>query len=342
MLTHPGIVTLRDVCVIWEKCMKFYFAPMEGITVSTYRNLCNQMFPYIDKFFSPFLVTKTKTILNAKELRDILPENNQGLYLVPQVLTNHAKDFIVMIRELEKLGYEEVNLNLGCPSGTVASKGRGAGFLAKPQELDEFFDQVFEALEGGKVKLSVKTRIGKESPEEFPRLLEIYNKYPISELIVHPRTQKDYYKNTPNLSTFEQAYRESKNPVCYNGNLFTVKDYQELVERFPSLTMVMLGRGLVCNPALVAEILGKDKLTRENLREFHDRIYNSYREMLFGDKNVLFRMKELWCYMIAGFQENEKAKKKLMKSRDLQEYEIAVNEIFRTCSLDTSKVKCFS
>ena len=115
--------------------MKFYFAPMEGITIHKYRNLCNEMFPYIDKFFSPFLVTKTKTILNAKELRDILPENNEGLSLVPQVLTNNAEDFIIMIRELEKLGYKEVNLNLGCPSGTVVSKFRGSGFLAKPDTV---------------------------------------------------------------------------------------------------------------------------------------------------------------------------------------------------------------
>ena len=317
--------------------MKFYFAPMEGITIHTYRNLCNEMFPYIDKFFSPFLVTKTKTILNAKELRDILPENNQGLYLVPQVLTNHAKDFIIMIRELEKLGYQEINLNLGCPSGTVVSKGRGSGFLAKPEELDIFLAEVFDDLTGRNVRLSIKTRIGKDSPEEFHHLMEIYNKYQLAELIIHPRTQKDYYKNQPNLQVFGEAVSMSRNPVCYNGNLFTVQDYEQLIEEFPDLTMVMLGRGLVCNPALVAEILGKDQLTKENLKEFHDKIYHNYQKMFSGEKNILFRMKELWCYMVFAFQNNEKPRKKLMKSKNLLEYEAAVNEIFRNCELDSSR-----
>lgn len=317
--------------------MKFYFAPMEGITIHTYRNLCNGMFPYIDKFFSPFLVTKTKTILNAKELRDISPENNQGLALVPQVLTNHAKDFIQMIQVLEKLGYQEVNLNLGCPSGTVVSKGRGAGFLAKPQELDEFLQEVFDYLTGRDTKLSVKTRIGRDVPEEFAHLLEIYNKYPIAELIIHPRTQKDYYKNQPNLQIFEEALANSTNPVCYNGNLFTVKDYERITEKFPQLSAIMLGRGLVCNPALVAEIQGRDKLTKENFREFHDRIYHEYQEIFCGEKNILFRMKELWCYMIFVFSDCEKQRKKIMKSRNLLEYQAAVNEVFRECGIDTRR-----
>lgn len=315
--------------------MKFYFAPMEGITIHTYRNLCNEMFPYIDKYFSPFLVTKKKTILNAKELRDILPENNEGINLVPQVLTNDAQDFIIMIRELEKLGYQEVNLNLGCPSGTVVSKFRGSGFLAKPEELDAFLSQVFDTFAGTDMKLSIKTRIGKEEPEEFYHLLEIYNKYEMSELIIHPRTQKDYYKNKPNLQVFADALKNSKNPVCYNGNIFTVNDYEKFTSQFPEVSMIMLGRGLVCNPALVAEILGRRTMDKEILREFHDRIYGEFKQLYSGEKNILFRMKELWCYMVYLFQENEKQKKKLMKSKNLAEYEAAVNGLFRECIIDS-------
>ena len=315
--------------------MKFYFAPMEGITIHTYRNLCNEMFPYIDKYFSPFLVTKKKTILNAKELRDILPENNEGINLVPQVLTNNAEDFIIMIRELEKLGYREVNLNLGCPSGTVVSKFRGSGFLAKPQELDEFLAQVFDVFAGTQTKLSIKTRIGRDAPEEFYHLMEIYNKYEMSELIIHPRTQKDYYKNQPKLSVFADALKVSKNPVCYNGNIFTVSDYERFTSQFPEVSAVMLGRGLVCNPALVAEILGRGIMEKSILREFHDRIYGEYKQTYSGEKNILFRMKELWCYMVYLFQENEKQKKKLMKSKNLAEYEAAVNGLFRECDIDS-------
>lgn len=316
--------------------MKFYLAPMEGITIHKYRNLCNEMFPYIDKFFSPFLVTKTKTILNAKELRDILPENNQGLSLVPQVLTNNAEDFIIMIRELEKLGYKEVNLNLGCPSGTVVSKFRGSGFLAKPEELDIFLAKVFDTFARTDMKLSIKTRIGKEVPEEFYHLMEIYNKYEMSELIIHPRTQKDYYKNKPNLEVFADALKSSKNPVCYNGNIFNVKDYETFTGKFPEVTTIMLGRGIICNPALAAEILGKTTMNKEILKEFHNRIYGEYKQMYSGEKNILFRMKELWCYMMFLFQDMDKHKKKLMKSKNLQEYEAAVNALFRECEIDSS------
>jgi tRNA-dihydrouridine synthase len=316
--------------------MKFYFAPMEGITIHKYRNLCNEMFPYIDKFFSPFLVTKTKTILNAKELRDILPENNEGLSLVPQVLTNNAEDFIIMIRELEKLGYKEVNLNLGCPSGTVVSKFRGSGFLAKPEELDVFLAKVFDTFAGTDMKLSIKTRIGKDAPEEFYHLMEIYNKYEMSELIIHPRTQKDYYKNKPNLEVFADALKSSKNPVCYNGNIFNVKDYEKFTGEFPEVTTIMLGRGIICNPALAAEILGKGKMNKDLLKEFHNRIYGEYKQMYSGEKNILFRMKELWCYMIFLFQDKDKHQKKVMKSKNLLEYEAAVNGLFRECEVDSS------
>lgn len=318
--------------------MKFYLAPMEGITTYTYRNLCNDMFPYIDKFFTPFLVTKTKTIFSAKELQDILPENNEGLTLVPQVLTNNAEDFIIMIQELEKLGYHEVNLNLGCPSGTVVSKFRGSGFLAKPQELEVFLDKVFDRFAGTSMKLSIKTRLGKDQPEEFYHLMEIYNKYQMSELIIHARTQKDYYKNKPNWKVFGDAVTLSKNPVCYNGNIFTVKDYEAFTKVFPQIDTVMLGRGLICNPALAGEILGKAKITKELLREFHDRIYAEAKERYSGEKNVLFRVKELWCYMVCLFLESDKYKKKIMKSKNLREYEAAVNSIFSECEMDSGRV----
>ena len=318
--------------------MKFYFAPMEGITIHTYRNICNDMFPYMDKFFSPFLVTKTKTVFSAKELRDIIPENNEGLSLVPQVLTNHAEDFIIMIGELGKLGYKEVNLNLGCPSGTVVSKFRGSGFLAKPKELDEFLDRVFQKFAGTDMNLSIKTRIGRDEPEEFYQLMEIYNKYEMSELIIHPRTQKDYYKNTPNWKVFQDAVNISKNPVCYNGNIFTVQDYEKFTKEFPQIDKIMIGRGLICNPALVAEILGISQISKEILKEFHNRVYREFKEMYSGDKHILFRMKELWCYMICLFQDSDKHRKKIMKSKYLLEYEAAVDSIFRACEIDSSKV----
>ena len=227
--------------------MNFYFAPMEGLTGYIYRNAHHAVFNQIGKYFSPFIMANQSESFKTRELNDILPENNEGLFLVPQLLTNNAREFIYTARKLERLGYDEINFNLGCPSGTVVSKYKGSGFLAKPKELDAFLDTVFAQLT---VRISIKTRIGKDRPEEFFELLEIFNKYPLEELVIHPRIQTDYYKNKPNLQIFEQALFLSRNPVCYNGDLFTVRDYQEFTAAYPLVRTVMLGRGLIANSRL--------------------------------------------------------------------------------------------
>ncbi len=182
--------------------MKYYLAPMEGITGYIYRNSYEKFFNNIDKYFTPFIVPNKSTSLKTKELRDILPENNKGMNIVPQLLTNDSEAFIITARKLQQLGYNEINLNLGCPAGTVVSKNRGSGFLAKREELDIFLDEIFKIDD---MKISIKTRIGKDSPEEFYELIKIYNKYPMEELIIHPRTQKDFYGNKPDLDVFKDA-----------------------------------------------------------------------------------------------------------------------------------------
>lgn len=319
--------------------MQLYLAPMEGITTYFYRNLCHEMFPFIDKYFTPFIVTKTKTNFNWKELRDLAPENNQGLNLVPQVLTNNAEDFLVMIEALEGLGYGEINLNLGCPSLTVVNKFRGSGFLAKPEELEQFLYETMDGIlkKNLKVRLSIKTRIGKDSTEEWERLLEIYNRFQLSELIVHPRTQKDYYNNTPHFDMYEKASRLSKNKLCYNGNIFTVEDYQKVREEIPDTQRIMLGRGIIANPALAGEILGKCQLTLDLLREFNRRMLGIYQEIYSGDTHITQRMKELWCYMVYMFDHHEKQKKQLLKAKDVQQLQAAINCLFRECEFHPEK-----
>ena len=218
---------------------KLYFAPMEGVAGYIFRNIYVNFFDDADKYFSPFVVTRPSGIMKNKELRDILPENNEKLFLVPQILANNADGFINAAKQMKELGYEEVNLNLGCPSGTVVSKKRGAGFLRYPDELDEFFDRIYNECD---VKISVKTRIGFEKSDEIYRLMEIFNKYPIYELIIHPRTRMDMYKNKPDLTMFGYALNESKNPVCYNGDIKTKADFEMIAERFPEIDSVMIGR----------------------------------------------------------------------------------------------------
>ncbi|MEK6263645.1 MAG: tRNA-dihydrouridine synthase family protein [Clostridium sp.] len=306
--------------------MNFYFAPMEGLTGYIYRNAHNAFFNNIDKYFSPFIVANQSESFKTRELNDILPENNQGLVLIPQLLTNNAKDFIHTSKKIKQLGYNEINLNLGCPSGTVVSKNKGAGFLSKKEELNVFLDEIFsESI----TKISLKTRLGKDEPEEFYDLIEIFNKYPLEELIIHPRTQKDFYKNKPNLKIFKEALILSKNPVCYNGDIFTIKDYKAFSADVPSVDTLMVGRGLLRNPGFTSYITDNTKLEKELLKDFHDKIYEDYKRILFGDRNVLFKMKELWFYMIPVFSDNIKYAKKIRKSERLCDYDEAVSSLFR-------------
>ncbi|HEY5562711.1 MAG TPA: tRNA-dihydrouridine synthase family protein [Clostridiaceae bacterium] len=306
--------------------MNFYFAPMEGLTGYIYRNAHNAFFNNIDKYFSPFIVANQNETFRTRELNDILPENNQGLVLIPQLLTNNAKDFINISKKIKLLGYNEINLNLGCPSRTVVSKNKGSGFLSKRDELDAFLYEIFSQ---SITKISIKTRIGKDQPEEFYDLIEIFNKYPMEELIIHPRIQKDFYKNKPNLIIFKEALISSKNPVCYNGDIFTIKDYKEFSVNFQSVVTLMFGRGLLANPGLINDITNHIKLEKDLLKDFHDKIYEDYKKTLFGDKNVLFKMKELWFYMISVFSDNAKYAKRIKKSERLYDYDEAVSSLFR-------------
>lgn len=345
-----------------KRNMQFYMAPMEGLTGYVYRNAYQKHYGNIDRYFTPFITNKK---LNHKELNDILPEHNQGMEVIPQILTNRAEDFLFIAEELREYGYGIVNLNLGCPSGTVAAKNRGAGFLALPRELDCFLGEIFAECP---LKISIKTRIGKESPTEWERLLAIYEKYPLEELIIHPRVQKDYYKNSVNLEAFGLAMEKSSHSICYNGDICTVADYGRIKAAFPAVEKVMLGRGLLADPQLVREIKAKTKKgvsrmavlpeeTKENeiseradggakvrrdmpspneaaeekerLRAFHDDILYGYQHIMSGDRNTLFKMKELWVYLGGRFANSEKYLKKIRKADRIQEYEIYVDALFR-------------
>ena len=334
--------------------MKFYLAPLEGVTGYIFRNALEEYFPGTDRYFTPFIVPDQKHALRKRELRDVLPENNQVKELVPQILTSDPVRFVETAKALAEYGYEEVNLNLGCPSGTVVAGGRGAGMLADVEKLDCFLDQIFRDMD---LRISVKTRIGIERPEEGYTLMKIYNQYPISEVIIHPRTRKEYYKGEPHLDVFSELLAMSQHPVCYNGNLFTVRDYEQFRARFPQVERVMIGRGVLADPGLMqrlksfehAQKTGEDSGRKENgmeqsrseiyrtgkqeLRAFHDTIFRQYREIFDEDKNAIFHMKELWSYLVHSFEGSEPYAKKLRKTSSLNEYRCEVGNLFRACSL---------
>ena len=305
--------------------MKYYLAPMEGITGFIYRNSYEKFFGGIDKYFAPFVVPNSSKSLKTKELRDVLPENNKGINLVPQILTNDSEGFILTAKKLKDLGYNEINLNLGCPSGTVVGKKRGSGFLSHREELDKFLEEIFKIDD---MKISIKTRLGMDKPEEFYELIKIYNKYPMEELIIHPRTRQDFYGNKPNLEVFKDAISLSKNPVCYNGDIFTLEDHNKLIETFKEVDKIMLGRGVLANPALMNEILNNEFMDKKVLKEFHDEIFSKYREVFNEDRNAMFRMKELWGYMIYMFSNNKKYAKKIKKAQKVVDYNQAVTSLF--------------
>ena len=305
--------------------MKFYLAPMEGITGHIYRNSYEKYFHNIDKYFTPFIVPNQSVSLKTKELKDLLPQNNKVLNIVPQILTNDAEGFILTANKLKQLGYEEINLNLGCPAGTVVSKKRGSGFLAYPEELDKFLDEIYKI---DNMKISIKTRLGKERADEFYKLIEIYNKYPLEELIIHPRTREDFYGNTPNLEVFKDALKLSKHSICYNGDIFTLNSYNKIINEFPEVNKVMLGRGILANPGLIGEIKNNEFANKEIIKMFHDEIFENYTILLNEDKNAMYRMKELWGYMSHIFTNNKKYYKKIKKAQKAIDYKNAVNSLF--------------
>ena len=225
--------------------MKYYLAPMEGLTTYTFRMAYHKHYKDFDTYFTPFLANKN---LNSRELNEILPEHNAGMNLVPQILTNRSDEFLSIAKRIAEYGYNTVNLNLGCPSGTVVAKKRGSGFLGEPYELDRFLSEIFEKCP---LNISIKTRIGMDSIEEWEDILKIYRKYPLAELIVHPRLQKEFYKGTPHRDAFALAKEMLNCPLCYNGDIVSPETLDSLTAEFPDLNTVMIGRGLLQRPWLL-------------------------------------------------------------------------------------------
>ena len=316
--------------------MEYYFAPLEGNTGYVYRNVHYRFFPETDRYYTPFVAPNHTLRFRTKEMDDIDPAHNAGVPLVPQVLSNRSQECLWAIRELAQMGYKEVNLNLGCPVPTVARKRRGSGMLKYTQELDAFLEEVFEGVEGPGTAVSVKTRLGTDSTEEAEGLIGIYNRYPISELTVHPRSQKDMYKGTPDYDAFAAVLCKSRIPIVYNGNIFTGEDRDRLLERFPQVRKIMAGRGVLADPALIRVLKGGPALQKAELRAFHDALLDAYKKTLPGTNVVIGRMKEFWHYTGTLFPEGEKLRKEIRKARDLGAYEAAVRVLMSSVPMNGS------
>ena len=306
--------------------MRYYFAPMEGITDSIYRRIHHKYFPGLDRYYMPFLSPTMHRTLTHKESRELPMADSEGFVAIPQILTKIPGDFLWAAQVCQDRGYEEVNLNVGCPSGTVVAKGKGAGMLRNVSELDAFLEEVFSA---SPIAISVKTRLGMEQPEEFHALLEVFNRYPIRELTIHPRVRKQFYSGGVDMDAFRYATENSRNPLCYNGNLNTPEDIAAFCAAFPQIEAVMLGRGLIADPGM----LTAGGTTKECLKAFADELLEQYMETFGGARNAMFRMKENWSFLRHRFQDSEQLWKQLRKTTDVNEYRAITGQIFATLPL---------
>lgn len=308
--------------------MNIEFAPMEGVTDVVFRRAHFEMFGGVNRYFLPFISPTSHLTFSHREQEGISPQLNQGIPVVPQILTRDASLFLQTARLLRDAGYDEVNLNLGCPSGTVTAKGKGSGLLRDPDGLRALLDGVFSSTP---LPVSVKTRIGYESVNEWPRLYELLCAYPLRELIVHPRTRAEFYKGEAHRDALALC-ESAPFPVTYNGDLFRADDALEFAAAHSEISALMLGRGLVANPALAREIRGGARLTRDEARAFHDRLLREYTEK-WPRNAVVGHMQEFMYYMGRCFENAEKAEKLIRKANTPEKYADAVSRLFDECPL---------
>lgn len=300
---------------------EYYAAPMEGLTGWRWRQVHSALFGGADRYYTPFLSPNANFEFQTKELQEIDPAHNRGLFVVPQILTNRAEYFVWAARECQSRGYGEVNLNLGCPSGTVTGKNKGAGLLREKDILRRLLDGIFDALPD--LKISVKTRIGWDDPAQWPALLELLNAYPIARLIVHPRVRAEFYKGGVHRDAFAWAQANTRLPLCYNGDLLTPAD----AAAAPDVPL-MFGRGLQTDPSLLRRLRGGERATIAELQAFHDALYAAYRRDYSGDVPVLHRMRELWNYLAGSFRDTEQLLRAVRKARTCDAYDQAVRQFF--------------
>ena len=303
--------------------MNYDFAPMEGITDYTFRKVYDRHFKGISRYYTPFLAPTPHNLFIPKDFREVDPESHDIKRLVPQLLTNDAKVFTDAAHELKEMGYAVVNLNLGCPSGTVTHKGKGAGALKYPERLEAFLDEIFSKAD---IAVSIKTRIGTQDMDEWERILEIYKKYPIAELIIHPRLLSDFYKGSIRIETFDKAYSEISCPLTYNGDIKRVSDISDISERFPKMGTVMIGRGLLSNPFLAEET---DRIDKARIKEFLAELLDEYIGRFGNERTAIDRLKSIWVYLAESFDGADKAIKQIKKSQNVMQYRSGVQQVLQ-------------
>lgn len=299
---------------------------MEGLTGHVFRRVHAECFGALDRYYTPFIAPpRVGSGFGGRMRREVDPAVNAGLDVVPQLLTKDADEFVWAARILAGRGFREVNLNLGCPSGTVVAKGRGSGLLAHPDGLEAFLRDVCER---SPLPVSVKTRLGVEDDAEFERLLNVFCALPLAELIVHPRVRRDFYKGRPRRRLYGEALDRAPFPVAYNGDIFGLDDLDDLLAAYPATRRVMIGRGILANPALGRMARGGPAASLPELERFHDRLLGAYEAEVGG--NAVGRMKEWWSYARYAFADPVAVGRLVRRARRADEYRAAAERVFRT------------
>jgi tRNA-dihydrouridine synthase len=305
-------------------------SPLQGFTDFRFRNAQNKLFGGIDTFYSPYIRLNAKMIIKASYERDLLPENNLDLEVIPQVITNDADEFLFVAKYVRELGYKELNWNLGCPYPMVTKSGMGSGLISNPEKINHVLERAHNESD---IIVSMKMRLGYETTEEILDALPILDKYPIKNIAIHARIGKQLYKGGVHLDAFQQCIDNTKHKLYYNGDITSVAKFHEMQQRFPSIDHWMIGRGLISDPFLPTMIKNNTEEYPENKIElfnaFHDTLYAIYSESLSGSTHILLKMYHLWEYFSATFSDPHKVLKKIKKAQSIRNYETAVAEIFR-------------
>lgn len=318
---------------------KILFAPLEGITGEIFRRVFNRHFKGVSEYYTPFITPKMKVGIDKKDRKEIARERDEGMKLVPQILTGEVSGFILTAEKLLEYGYDEVNLNLGCPSGTVVNKGRGSGALKDLDKLDELLSGIFEYAEKRKMKVSIKSRLGFYSENEFPEIMDIFVKHPFYKLIIHPRTRKEFYQGEVHKEKFRYAMDilgDRKDRLSFNGDINSLFDFQRIKEEFPEIFEIMIGRGFLRNPFLIEEIVGlgvdeDNSLKKIRLKAYLDELFLEHKEDAKDERIAMLKLKEIWAYLGSSFKEAEPYLKEIRKAKNTAEYKASMNVLFSNC-----------
>jgi tRNA-dihydrouridine synthase len=305
-------------------------SPLQGFTDFRFRNAFHRYFGGIDTFYSPYIKLNGKLVIKGSYERDILPENNTTLEVIPQIITNDAEEFLFVVRYVQQLGYKELNWNLGCPYPMVAKCGMGSGLISNTSQIEHILKRVHTETD---IIVSMKMRMGYENPTEILDVFPILEQYPIKNIAIHARIGKQLYKGGVDLDSFQKCLDTSKHKIYYNGDITSVEKFRIMQERFPTIDHWMIGRGLIADPFLPSMIKNntteypKNKL--EIFEAFHDTIYQEYDANLSGPTPIRMKMLGFWEYFSASFSNPQKTFKKIKKAGNSKNYEAAVKEIFK-------------